>query len=172
MPLAIRLASQADLAQIVAIYNSTVASRMVTADTSEVSVASRLAWFEAHQQAQPPRPLWVVDDAANPGQLAGWLSFSSFYGRPAYDGCAEISIYLAPSARGQGLGRALLRAALDAAPQLGLHSLLGFIFGHNAPSLALFAAEGFTTWGHLPGVAILDGVARDLLILGKKITPA
>ncbi|WP_338848721.1 N-acetyltransferase family protein [Massilia sp. W12] len=164
-----RLARPEDLPQIVAIYNSTIASRMVTADTEAVSVASRQAWFEAHHpDMQPPRPLWVVD-GSRPGELDGWLSFSSFYGRPAYAGCAEVSIYLAPQARGRGLGRALLDAAIQAAPALGLHSLLGFIFGHNAPSLRLFEAAGFHTWGALPGVAILDGVARDLLILGRKL---
>lgn len=138
---------------------------MVTADTSEVSVADRLPWFAAHQTGK--RPLWVVEDAA--GEILGWLSFSNFYGRPAYAGTAELSIYLAPNARGKGLGRYLLEQAILAAPALHLHTLLGFIFGHNLPSLNLFEVYGFARWAHLPEVAILDGVARDLIIVGKKI---
>jgi len=47
--------------------------------------------------------------------------------------------------------------------------LLGFIFGHNAPSLGLFAKYGFSTWAHLPKVANLDGIERDLIILGKRV---
>ncbi len=160
-----RLAQQLELAAIVAIYNSTVASRMVTADTTPVSVLDRQAWFEAHQT--PLRPLWVVDNAQ--GEVIAWLSFSNFYGRPAYAGTAEISIYIAEQARGQGLGRYLLQQALASAPSLQLHTVLGFIFGHNQPSLQLFAAFGFTQWACLPGVAILDGVPRDLVILGKKL---
>ncbi|WP_288842200.1 GNAT family N-acetyltransferase [uncultured Deefgea sp.] len=159
-----RLATRDDLAQIVGIYNATIASRQVTADTEPVSVASRQAWFAAHQQAD--RPLWVVEQA---GQIIAWLSFSSFYGRPAYQGTAEVSIYLAESARGQGLGRFLLQAAIEYSAGIGLHTLLGFIFGHNTPSIGLFEAHGFAVWGHLPGVAELDGIARDLLIMGLKI---
>lgn len=160
-----RLAKPADLPAIVAIYNSTVASRMVTADTEPVTVASRLAWFDAHQSGQ--RPLWVVE-AAN-GEIIAWLSFSNFYGRPAYSGTAELSIYIAEQARGMKLGRYLLEQAMLAAAPLQVHTLLGFIFGHNTPSLNLFAAYGFERWACLPGVAILDGEARDLVILGKKV---
>lgn len=159
-----RLATIADLPAIVAIYNSTIASRMVTADTETVSVASRQAWFDAHQR--PDRPLWVVEQA---GEIVGWLSFSSFYGRPAYQGTAEVSIYLAESVRGQGLGGFLLRSAIQYSPSIGLHSLLGFIFGHNTPSIQLFEKMGFAQWGHLPRVAELDGIERDLLILGLRL---
>ena len=49
----------------------------------------------------------------------------------------------------------------------------GFIFGHNEPSLALFRRFGFLRWGELPKVAALDGVERDLIIVGRRIgTPA
>ncbi|WP_028456158.1 GNAT family N-acetyltransferase [Chitinilyticum litopenaei] len=162
-----RLAQPADLPAIVAIYNSTIASRMVTADTEAVTVASREAWFAAHQC--PERPLWVVEDA---GVISAWLSFSSFYGRPAYAGTAEISIYLAEAARGRGLGRWLLAEALRVAPSLGLHTALGFIFGHNEPSLRLFYRAGFADWGRLPAVAVLDGIPRDLVIVGRKLDAA
>ena len=46
---------------------------------------------------------------------------------------------------------------------------LGFIFGHNEPSLNLFYRLGFVKWGHLPEVANMDGLMRDLLILGRKV---
>lgn len=159
-----RLATREDLPRIVAIYNATVASRQVTADLEPVTLASRAGWFAEHQQAL--RPLWVLE---LDGRVEGWLSFSSFYGRPAYARTAELSIYLDASCRGRGLGRQMLRAALAAAPGLQLDTLLGFIFGHNRPSLGLFEQEGFQRWGRLPGVAVLDGVERDLLILGRRV---
>jgi len=159
-----RLATRADLAPIVAIYNSTVASRQVTADLEPVSLASREGWFAEHQPEW--RPLWVVERG---GRVVGWLSFSSFYGRPAYRRTAELSIYLDEAVRGQGLGRYLLEEALRAAPGLGLDTLLGFIFGHNGPSLGLFQRFGFERWGELPRVALLDGVERDLLIVGRRV---
>lgn len=161
----LRLATPADLPGIVEIYNSTVPSRMVTADTEPVSVASRQAWFDAHQPAR--RPLWVCEDAE--GRMAGWLSYSDFYGRPAYGATAELSIYLHADRRGQGLGRYLLEQAIAHAPQVGVTTLLGFIFGHNTPSLALFERHGFARWGDLPRVAVLDGVERDLVIVGRRL---
>jgi phosphinothricin acetyltransferase len=164
MPYSHRLAQITDLPHIVAIYNSTVAGRMVTADTEPVSVASRQSWFDEH--APHRRPLWVVEDA---GQIIGWLSYSNFYGRPAYAGTAELSIYLHEDARGKGLGSYLLKEAIAHAPQLGVHTLLGFIFGHNTPSLKLFERFGFAHWANMPRVATLDAIERDLIIVGKRI---
>ncbi|MFT4024662.1 MAG: GNAT family N-acetyltransferase, partial [Flavihumibacter sp.] len=150
---------------IVAIYNSTIPSRLVTADTEPVSVESRLQWFNEHDAHK--RPLWVVEDAGK--NIVGWVSFQSFYGRPAYDATAEISIYLAENQRGKGLGREILQYSLDKAPSLGISTILGFIFSHNVPSLRLFEKTGFGAWGVLPGIALLDGVERGLTIMGKRI---
>ena len=149
------------LERIVATYNSTVPSRLVTADLEPVSVQSKQAWFEAHNHTN--RPLWIVKQN---DVYAGWMSFNSFYGRPAYEGTAEVSIYLEERARGAGLGKACLQKAIEEARSRGIHSLLGFIFGHNTMSLKLFYGYGFEKWAHLPAVANMDGVMRDLLILG------
>lgn len=166
-PFSRRIAARADLPRIVEIYNGTVPTRMVTADLDPVTVQSREAWFAAHLPAR--RPLWVSEVD---GRVAGWLSFSSFYGRPAYDGTAEISVYIDSPCRRCGLGGFLLGEALRAAPALQLHTLLGFIFGHNQPSLALFQAHGFESWGRLPRVAVLDGIERDLVIVGRRVDHA
>jgi phosphinothricin acetyltransferase len=159
----IRDAALPDLPAIVSIYNATVPTRMVTADTEPVSVESRVPWFHEHG---PTRPIWVADAS---GEVAGWLSFGSFYGRPAYAPTAEISIYVASGHRRQGIARILLLRAIERAPSLGVRTLLGFIFAHNAPSLRLFESHGFATWGTLPRVAVLDGVERDLVIVGRRI---
>jgi phosphinothricin acetyltransferase len=159
-----RDALEADLPAIVAIYNATIPGRGVTADLEPVSVESRLAWFHAHDPIR--RPLWV---AVTNDVIVGWLSFSDFYGRPAYSASVEVSIYLTESARGQGLGKTFLQRAIDSAPGYGVKTLLGFIFGHNGPSLALFGRFGFTRWGTLPRVALLDGIERDLVIVGLRI---
>lgn len=167
MPLAaftVRDATEADLPGIVEIYNATIPGRMVTADTEPVTVASRVNWLHAHNPHT--RPLWVVLDG---GQLCAWLSFNSFYGRPAYHPTAEISIYVAESHRRRGLGRGLLGRAIAEAPGRGIRTLLGFIFAHNTPSLQLFEAYGFERWGHLPRVAVLDGFERDLTIMGRRV---
>jgi L-amino acid N-acyltransferase YncA len=165
-----RPATLNDLPAIVAIYNSTVASREVTADTEPVTVASRLAWF--HEHTPDRRPLWVIEQAdTTPAEagIVGWISYSNFYGRPAYAGTAEVSIYIEESWRGKGVGRYALAEAIEFAPSIKVHTLLGFIFGHNRASLALFGKFGFETWANLPRVANLDGVERDLIILGKRV---
>jgi phosphinothricin acetyltransferase len=160
----IRDATIEDLPAIVAIYNSTVPTRMVTADTEPVSVASRQKWFADHSPDR--RPLWVVEEG---GQVAGWLSYSSFYGRPAYDSTCEVSLYLAPEHRRRGLGTQLMLRCIEHASRIGVTTLLGFIFGHNELSLGLFEKIGFQRWGHLPRVAVLDGVERDLIIVGRRV---
>lgn len=153
-----------DLPLIVEIYNSTVAGRMVTADTEPVSVADKLPWFHAHNP--DTRPLWIVKDGHT---TIGWASYNNFYGRPAYDGTAEISIYLHPSARGKGYGKKILEHCILQANTLGIHTLLGFIFSHNEPSISLFQNMGFKEWGLLPAVARMDGQSYSLSIFGLKI---
>lgn len=162
--LTIRDAERDDLPVIVDIYNSTIESRMVTADLEPVTVEERIAWFEAHTSDK--HPLWVVERES---QIIAWFSFQPFYGRPAYDATAEISIYISEACRGQSIGRWLLEYAIEACPRIGVKTMLAFVFGHNQPSLALLQKLYFEPWGHLPKVAVLDGVERDLVILGRRV---
>ena len=154
-----------DLEKIVEIYNTTISSRMVTADTENVTVESRQKWFEEHSPSK--RPLWVVENSSK--DIIGWVSFQSFYGRPAYDNTVEISIYLDSGQRGKGLGKEILQYCIVKAPAFGIKTLLGFIFSHNHPSLKLFRHFGFEDWATLPNIAVLDGQERGLKILGKRI---
>jgi L-amino acid N-acyltransferase YncA len=162
--MAIRDATPGDLPVIVAIYNSAIPGRMATANLEPVSVDSRRAWFAEH--SSDARPLWVIEEG---GAIRAWLSFQSFYGRPAYHATAELSVYVAPDAQRRGYARQLVAEAIRRAPEFDLKTLLGFIFGHNQPSLALFRSFGFETWAHLPRVAELDGLERDLMILGRRL---
>lgn len=163
----IRDASEADLPRIVEIYNCAIPGRLATADLEPVSVEDRMAWYWDHSPTT--RPLWVIEVEGN---IAGWLSFQSFFtGRAAYDATAEISIYLDPSFQRQGLGQKLLSQAISTGPDLGLNTLVALIFAHNQPSLLLFSKFDFQRWGYFPQVAQLDGIERDLAILGKRITP-
>ena len=61
-----------------------------------------------------------------------------------------------------------LEQAIAHSPSINADRLIGFVFGHNLPSLQLFAKFGFARWGELPGVARLDGVERDVIILGRR----
>ena len=160
----IRHANEKDLPAIVAIYNASIPNRMATADLEPVSVQSRINWF--NNRTPVKHPLWVLETGK---VIAGWLSFQPFYGRPAYHATAEVSIYIATKYHRQGLGERLLKEAIRQSPNLGLKTLIGFIFGHNEASLKLFKKFGFERWGNLPGIAELDSVERDLVILGLRV---
>jgi L-amino acid N-acyltransferase YncA len=152
------------LERIVDIYNSTISSRTVTADLQPVTVESKRRWFDEHHANS--RPLWVMMEG---GEVIAWLSFQSFYGRPAYYATVEISIYIAETHRSKGIGSILLAKAIDDCPRLGILTLLGFVFAHNEPSLTLLRKYDFEQWGYLPRVANLDGVERDLVIMGRRL---
>ncbi|TFE22589.1 GNAT family N-acetyltransferase [Cohnella luojiensis] len=157
-------AAKEDLNDIVEIYNTTIDSRMVTADLEPVTVESRVKWFEEHSEHH--RPLWVMKVD---GQIIAWLSFSSFHSRAAYDATAEISIYISPTHRSRGIGSIFLQKAIEECPRLHIRNIVALVFGHNEPSLALLRKFGFEQWGLLPGVANLDGIDRNLVMMGMKI---
>lgn len=159
-----RLAEFSDLEEIVRIYNSTIPSRLVTADLNFVSVEDRTPWF--YKYSADKRPLWMVE---SDGGIVGWAGLQNFHEREAYDITAEISIYLDENTRGKGFGRMILQEVVKRAPSLGIEKLIGLIFSHNIPSIQLFKSEGFAEWGNLPDVAKLDGVHRGLTIMGRKV---
>jgi L-amino acid N-acyltransferase YncA len=162
----IRDAVEADLPAIVEIYNATVPTRMVTAELEPTTVEARLPWFREHSSER--YPFWVAESE---GRVIGWLDFKSFLPRCAYRGTAEISVYVDKEFRHRGVGQQLLEQAIARAPSLGITALVGLIFGHNEPSLKLFQRLGFERWGFFPGVAQLEGVERDLVVMGKHCPP-
>jgi L-amino acid N-acyltransferase YncA len=162
----LRDALESDLPRIVEIYNASIPGRLATTDTEPITIESRREWFASH--TPHARPLWVLECA---GEVVGWVSLRSFYGRPAYKSTAEASVYVAPDWHGRSIGTRLMRAMIARCPALGVENLVGFVFAHNGPSMAMNRKLGFEQWGFLPEVAELDGVKRDLLIVGLKIPP-
>lgn len=160
----IRLANERDLPRIVDIYNAAIPSRRSTADTEQVTTASRRDWFHQHQPDR--RPLLVCEEE---GDVVAWISFEDFYGRPAYAHTAELSIYIVPDYQGRSLGKMLLQAAEERAPSLEVHTLVGYVFAHNTPSMRLLDAFGYQEWGRLPDVARMDGDTYSLCIMGKHL---
>jgi L-amino acid N-acyltransferase YncA len=168
----IRLALETDLPSIVEIYNAAIPTRLATADLEPISVESRRSWLRSHDARYP---VWVITigdrdiQSDQNEQILGWLSLQMFYGRPAYHKTAEVSIYIAPSSQGNGLGKELLGFAIAQCPSLNITKLVGFVFAHNAASRRLFERLGFTEWGFLPEIAELDGIDQSLVIFGKII---
>ena len=157
-PLNLRTALPADLPALVSIYNEAIASRAATGHLEPFTVAEREAWFAGHQQAATP--LFVAEVE---GQVAGYATLS------AYRGCREISYYVAGTFRRRGVASALLDHAVEACPGLGVDLLLTFVLAHNDSSVAFLERRGFTCWGRLPGVAVIDGKRCDHVIHGRRL---
>lgn len=160
----IRDAVPADLPAIIDIYNAAVATRVSTAQLDPVTVESRREWLNEHS---PDRhPFWVMELE---GEVAGWLTIKPFIQRCAYSGTVELSVYVNEKFRRRGVGRSLLKEAILRAKSLAITAMVGLIFAHNEASLRLFERAGFKRWGLLPRVALLDGVERDLTIMGRHV---
>ncbi len=164
---AIRLAAEADLPAVVAIYNESIPGGWSTADLVPWQLdAARLAWFGEFTPHR--RPLWVA--LAPGGEVAGWASLKSFYGgRPAYDATAEVSFYVGGDYQKRGLGRRLLGHVVAECPRLGVTTLLAMHFDHNDATRRLCAHFGFERFGHLPEIAEISGARRGLVIAGLRV---
>jgi phosphinothricin acetyltransferase len=101
-------------------------------------------------------------------QLLGWAALSLGSSRPCYAGVAEVSVYVAASARGQGVGQALLQALIAASEQHGIWTLWASIFPENEASVRLHLRNGFREVGRRERIAQHDGVWRDTVILERR----
>ncbi|WP_216917162.1 GNAT family N-acetyltransferase [Nocardia noduli] len=163
-----RLAEARDLPAIVAIYNDAVLARTSSCDLDPVSVAARQEWFDTSHPSR--HPIWVGHPLDSPRTVTGYLSFEPFLnGRRGYDATLDLAIYLHPDHQGRGQGSYLLREAITHAPQLGARTLATTIFARNQPSIRMFHSHGFQEWGRLPGVADLEGVIHDVVVVGRPV---
>jgi L-amino acid N-acyltransferase YncA len=142
-----------------AIYEAGMATGQATFTTEAPSWA---AWDAGHL----PHCRLVAITAG--GQLLGWAALSPVSSRCVYAGVAEVSIYIAAEARGQGVGRQLLAALVAASEQHGLWTLQAGIFPENAASLALHAGQGFRTVGRRERIGQLRGQWHDTLLLERR----
>lgn len=157
-------AGEADLPYIVEVYNSVVPSGIVTADAHPVTEESRRTWLREHHH--PERPVWILTADREP---CGWMSFSDYYDRPAYDITAEVSIYLEERFRGRSLGKRFLRLGLDRMKATSLRNVVAFVFTVNTVSMRLFESAGFSNWGLMPATCLLHGTELDVAILGLRL---
>lgn len=150
----IRAARDDDLPGIVQIYNHYVEETPVTFDVEPFDVEARRPWFEAFSTQGRHRLLVVCDEH----RVLGYASSGRFRLKPAYDRSVETTIYLAPDATGQGLGRTLYSALfeiLDA--EASAHRAFAGIVPPNPASLALHRDFGFTPIGTFRDVGFKFG---------------
>jgi phosphinothricin acetyltransferase len=85
-----------------------------------------------------------------------------------YAGVAEVSVYVAASARGRGIGKALLRALIVESEGRGIWTLQAGIFPENAASIALHEACGFRQVGRRERLGQMGDVWRDVILMERR----
>jgi len=101
-------------------------------------------------------------------RIVGWAALSPVSSRRVYSGVAEVSVYIARSFRGQGLGRALLQALISCSEQRGIWTLQAGILAENESSLALHRSCGFREVGRRERIGRLHGTWRDVILLERR----
>jgi L-amino acid N-acyltransferase YncA len=150
--------AEADWGSVRAIYEEGIATRNATFETQ---VPGWDEWDSVHL-----RVCRLV--ARREGKVIGWAALSAVSDRCVYAGVAEVSIYVAASARGKGVGKALLRALVEASEDEGIWTLQAGIFPENQGSIALHKMHGFREVGRRERLGQLDGIWRDVVLMERR----
>lgn len=156
--LTIRPMTAADAEAVLSIYAAGIAGGTATFDTEVPS------WEQFDASRLPAHRLVAERD----GRVLGWVAVSKVSTRPAYAGVVEHSVYVEPSAHGQGIGSTLLRALIASTESAGIWTIQSGIFTDNAASLALHARHGFRIVGTRERPGRLHGVWRDVIAIERR----
>ena len=145
-------------------------------DAVRAIYAEGIATSNATFETEPPAwETWNSEHLSQPrlvarqnGQVAGWAALSPVSGRCVYAGVAEVSVYVATAARGQGIGKQLLTALVRGSEEIGLWTLQAGIFPENTASIALHRVVGFRVVGRRERLGKLAGVWRDVLLMERR----
>ncbi len=143
MRIVYRMATEADQAAIVAIYNHYVVNTPITFDLDACTVESRRPWF-AQFQTPGRYQLLVAEDA---GSVIGYAASMPFRNKAAFDPSVETTVYLRPNATGAGLGARLYAALFDRLGREDVHRAYAGITLPNAASVALHKRFDFRLVG-------------------------
>jgi L-amino acid N-acyltransferase YncA len=156
----IRAMQPGDWPAVREIYEQGIATKEATFETAAPSWAE---WDAGH----------LVDlrlVAEEEGAVVGWAALSPVSRRACYAGVAEDSVYVTESARGRGVGAALLTGLLADADEAGFWTIQTSIFPENAASIALHTRCGFRVVGTRERIARLDGTWRDTVLLERRVS--
>jgi phosphinothricin acetyltransferase len=129
--------------------------------TFEQDPPSSEAWDQSHLAA-----CRLVAEQA--GRVVGWAALSRVSDRCVYGGVAEVSVYVAAGARGQGIGRALLQALVEESERQGLWTLQAGVFPENLASVRIHERCGFRVVGRREKLGRMRDRWRDVLLLERR----
>lgn len=153
----VRHATAEDVPAITAIYNDAVLTTTASFDLEPKNEDDRRVWLEEHV------PRYPVLVATHRDQVLGWGSLSQFSDRAAYDGTAEISVYVQRDSQRRGVGRALTVALLDEARAGDFHVIIARICTENLGSIAMVRSLGFVEAGTVHEVGCKFGRWLDVV---------
>jgi L-amino acid N-acyltransferase YncA len=158
----VRPASTTDAEAIAAIFNQGIDERQATFEATprRVDEIERTLTEQLH----------VVAEAG--GRVVGWAGLSQYSQRQYYSGVAECATYVERTARGRGVGRALLEGLARQAERRGYYKLVGKLFTSNLPSIELVRSCGFREVGVHHRHGRLDGEWRDVVLVELLLGPA
>ncbi|URM34738.1 arsinothricin resistance N-acetyltransferase ArsN1 [Cytobacillus firmus] len=149
--ISVREARETDLEAIAEIYNQGIEDRIATLETEAKDLSYMTKWFDQHQGR------YCVLAAEKGGQLIGWASLNPYSSRCAYDGVADLSVYVAREFRGKGAGWKLLSTLEKKARENKFHKLVLFTFPFNGLGQSLYKKMGFREVGVFQNQGVLDG---------------
>jgi phosphinothricin acetyltransferase len=160
-------ATTADLPAILAIFNDVIARSTAIYRDDPLTLEDRTAWLEARHA--DGFPVLVARDHAGADAIAvgsyGWFRPTP----PGYATTVEHTVMVAPTARGEGIGTALLHTLIAHATTAGFHIMVASIDAENIGSIRLHERLGFTEVGRMPEVARKFGRWVDLVTLQRTL---
>lgn len=109
---------------------------------------------------------WILEDDTE--NVVGWAALQPISNRDCFKGVAELSIYLANSVQGKGLGQMLLRKLILDSEENGFWTLQSGIFPENEASIFVHQKLGFRIVGKREKIAEMNGVWRDIVLLERR----
>lgn len=143
-------------AAVLAIYQAGIDEGNATFETQAPT------WPEFHAARLSDHRFVALDDD---GHTLGWVAVSAVSTRAVYAGVVEHSVYVAPDARGRGVGRALLDALIASTTDAGIWTIQSGIFPENTASAALHRAAGFREVGRRDRIGQHHGRWRDVILI-------
>lgn len=135
-------------------------------------IATRNATFET---TTPEWPEWDARHlpacrliAMHGDEIVGWAALSAVSSRQVYRGVAEVSVYVAVEAQGQGIGSALLAALILESERNGIWTLQAGILAENTASIHLHEKAAFRIVGRRERIGQLDGQWRDTILMERR----
>ena len=156
----IRRATAGDIAAITSIYNDVIATTNAIYREDTVDISERMAWFEDKTSHGFP-----VIVAEHDGTVVGYGVFGFFRFGEGYNHTVEHSVHVAPSHRGQGIGKQILEHLMDLAREQERKVMVAAIDSTNTASINLHATYGFKESARMPRVAQKHGQLLDLVLM-------